>query len=261
MCSLAQSRRPQGQENLPRSPCPRPRPTGAARNWLCFARLPAGNADLRIGLVAEIGFVLSWHFAVRMRHNSVLANDLTAILPPPKLALFRTFRCHATGGSLKASGLGDGLLCLRETDWVCLYSAPRPLSSKPRPAGSAGNWLCFARSAKPPNWVCLYNGPWAPGSEGRRRRWPTQIGFVSHHRSPLVSPVLPACAHFRICGDNWLCFARLAPAAARPDRREIGFVCTAVFQPTTDYRLPATAFWLSVPVFVVPYSLFNCDLK
>jgi len=76
----------------------------------------------------------------------------------------------------------------------------------------------------------------------------TEIGFVlriSHSGAPPHQP-------------NWVCFACLAPGD-RPScgPGEIGFVCTAFLQPTTAYRLPATAIWLCFARMALPIG-FVC---
>jgi hypothetical protein len=61
-----------------------------------------------------------------------------------------------------------------------------------------------------------------------------QIGFVSHVR--------PVRRHVRPSRGKLASFCIIdSPDLSRAS--QIGFVCTAVFRPTTAYRLPATAFW------------------
>ncbi len=109
------------------------------RNWVCLCKTPrpASPRPRPIRSRREIGFV-SHDFPSRERRSpdrhtggnwlcfAHQASDwntgMMGYLARWKLGLFRTFRCHATGGSLKAKGLGDGLL---------------------RPSGA--NWLCFER--------------------------------------------------------------------------------------------------------------------
>jgi hypothetical protein len=99
------------------------------------------------------------------------------------------------------------------------------------------------------------------------------IGFVCTTGPGAARAAWPAPARHR-AGGNWLCFStRLAAfdssqlftfpiLTAHNSLTEIGFVCTAALPPTTDYRLPTTAFWLcfapSTPrlVHLLPLSSF-----
>jgi len=109
-----------------------------------------------------------------------------------------------------ASFACERLRKIKVAPFVCTKpGTTRPPS--PVPSGPAGNWVCFA-SLVPP---------------GR---------------------VVPQMSH---PAQVWLCFAQLPRKGGEggtpwPRCRvpEIGFVCTAYFQPTTGYRLPATSFWL-----------------
>jgi hypothetical protein len=99
---------------------PRVRLTGG--NWLCFARLPPGNADLPIGMAVEIGFV-----------------SRNGVQRQPRLPA-------AEIGFVLHGRLGKG--------WRPEGRGPRegPPPHGPRPPdpvrpGPAGNWLCFARAA------------------------------------------------------------------------------------------------------------------
>jgi hypothetical protein len=101
-------------------------------------------------------------------------------------------RNRPVGGSVKASGLGDGLPCPRSklASFCTIASRPRG----PIPPGPAGNWLRFAQSA--------------PGRRSGRPR----IGFVSHVSLPgeAVPHTMTAFAHMPQSSQVWLCFARLA---------------------------------------------------
>jgi hypothetical protein len=91
------------------------------------------------------------------------------------------------------------------------FVSPRLLASRTCHNSSSIKYLPFIGSWR--NWVCLAQSPLVPPA-------PPGIGFVSH-------------VHL---ASNLTLHTSNSP--------RIGFVCTALFQPTTDYRPPATAFRL-----------------
>ena len=94
-----------------------------------------------------------------------------------------------------------------------------------------------------PNWGRFAHLPARPSSPGPRpARRSRELGSFRMFRPPGAQP----CPGWAKLGSFCMIAPRptsLGPHPA-PHCRGIGFVCTAVSQPTTGYRLPDTAFWL-----------------
>jgi hypothetical protein len=130
------------------------------------------------------------------------------------------------------------------------------------------NWVCFALQLHASNlklllnWVCLAHLPCArPLSCPPDTPGPPGLALFSIIASSWVGRPRPTCSELAL-------FRIIAPTSLDPGPLpagklglffvlhftlqtshlrlpQIGFVCTAVFKPTTDYRLPATVLWLS----------------
>jgi hypothetical protein len=157
-----------------------PRPMSARLPQIGFVPhvwLP-GNADLPIGIVVRIGFVLPRPIGCTIHHNSFPAKHLPFFLPRRELALFGAVVPRRALPATRAP------VWLPGPNWLCLAHLPcaRPtavLSPRhpacpglalfpeaghrgdvahlllvPRPAGMAGDWLRFAHLTSL-NWVRL----------------------------------------------------------------------------------------------------------
>lgn len=123
------------------------------------------------------------------------------------------------------------------------------LHSGPPDAGrAAANWLRLARQP-PPDWLCFAQPtPWVRPSAS-----PNWVRFTLS--SPPGPSRTPELALFVRRGSPWkvqsgkfedstISFSCLTLETSNLKLLPIGFVCTSIFELTTDYRLPAAAIWL-----------------
>ncbi len=127
-------------------------PTRGA-NWLCFARWPPGNADLPIGTVARIGFVLRDHGSGQIWHNSFPVNSLASVCARRELALFRTTgagtRCVSPPGELALfCTIGPSDDPARPAGKLALFRTLAPWERRSPDRHSGKDWLCFAEPMK-----------------------------------------------------------------------------------------------------------------